>query len=142
MLAWRNYAAKYLLRRVAKGWKLVLASMVLIGYQIAGGTQFQDNGSPVRNSTQEKAQTADLFKHNCARCHGMDGRGQTFLGKTVDAPDFTDPEWWARRPKDRSLAAGITDGLNDMPAFGKKLSKEEIDSLVTYVQHFKDKKSQ
>src|SRR3954467_11274143 len=36
----------------------------------------------------------DLYNNNCARCHGSDGRGDTPLGHTYNAPDFTDLKWW------------------------------------------------
>src|SRR5690349_488704 len=37
---------------------------------------------------------AELFRNNCARCHGADGRGQTPSGELYKAPDLTDAEWW------------------------------------------------
>src|SRR5438045_8253214 len=38
-------------------------------------------------------QVGDLFRNNCARCHGADGAGDTPLGHTYNAPDFTNPDW-------------------------------------------------
>ena len=70
-----------------------------------------------------------LFKEYCAKCHGEDGTGNTPKGKQLKARDFTDPEWQASK-KDADLSKTVTKGGEDMPEFGKKLSKEEIESLV------------
>ena len=77
-----------------------------------------------------------LFKQNCARCHGVDGKGQTTAGEIAGAPDFTDPSW-QELSDDQTLANSITHGLGQMPSFSKKLSTEQIKSLVSYVRTFK-----
>ncbi len=70
-----------------------------------------------------------LFKEYCAKCHGEDGTGNTPKGKQLKARDFTDPEWQASK-KDADLIRTVTKGGEDMPEFGKKLSKAQIESLV------------
>jgi mono/diheme cytochrome c family protein len=45
------------------------------------------------------------------------------------AQDFTDPEWQAEK-SDADLIKQVTNGGEDMPPFGKKLTKEQIESLV------------
>ena len=85
----------------------------------------------------------DLFRNNCARCHGEDGRGNTPLGNTYKAPDFTDPEWWQTHSNitsTASLISIVSRGKGGMPAFGKKLSRTEIRRLVGYVRRFKNQK--
>jgi mono/diheme cytochrome c family protein len=72
---------------------------------------------------------SDLFKQYCAKCHGEDGTGNTPKGKQLKARDFTDPEFQNAK-SDGDLVKTVTNGGEDMPAFGKKLSKEEIESLV------------
>ena len=82
----------------------------------------------------------DLFRANCARCHGADGRGDTPLGHTYHAPDFTDPEWWRDHSEitnTRSLVSIVSQGKGGMPAFGKKLKHSEIKLLVKYVRGFR-----
>jgi mono/diheme cytochrome c family protein len=77
---------------------------------------------------------------NCARCHGADGQSNTPMGKVYDAPNLADAAWWKReRAGDKRLHASIRDGRGGMPAFGKKLSKEEINALVALVKTFKGK---
>ena len=88
-------------------------------------------------------QAGDLFRNNCARCHGADGRGDTPLGQTYKAPDFTDPEWWEKHSNittSASLVSIVSNGKGGMPAFGKKLSRTEIRRLVGYVRRFKNQK--
>ena len=94
-----------------------------------------------------KARTAarvdDLFRSNCARCHGADGRGDTPLGHTYNAPDFTDAEWWQKHSditSTGSLISIVSRGKGGMPAFGKKLSRGDIKLLVNHVRRFRDQK--
>jgi len=70
-----------------------------------------------------------LFKEYCAKCHGEDGKAQTPKGKQLMAQDFTDADWQAEET-DEELIKIVTRGGEDMPPFGKKLTKEQIESLV------------
>jgi hypothetical protein len=85
--------------------------------------------------------TSDLFRNNCARCHGADGRADTPLGRTYQTPDLTDPEWWRKNSKitsTASLISIVSRGRGGMPAFGKKLKRTEIRLLVGYARKFKN----
>jgi mono/diheme cytochrome c family protein len=77
-----------------------------------------------------------LFKQYCAKCHGTNGRGQTAEGEIAGAQDFTDPDWQIRVEKQRMINS-ITHGRGQMPAFGKKLTEEQIKSLAAFVLTFK-----
>jgi len=70
-----------------------------------------------------------LFKEYCARCHGEDGTGNTPKGRQLMARDFTDLEWRSAR-SDADMIKAVARGSENMPAFGKKLTPEEIESLV------------
>lgn len=90
-----------------------------------------------------RTQIGDLFRNNCARCHGADGAGDTPLGHTYNAPDFTDPEWWqthSRITGTGSLVSIVSRGKGGMPAFSKKLTRSEIRHLVDYVRRFRNQK--
>src|SRR5436309_12808443 len=90
-------------------------------------------------------QVGDLFRNNCARCHGAEGAGDTPLGHTYNAPDFTDPDWWRKHSditSTRSLVAIVTRGKGGMPAFGKKLTRSEIKALVNHVRRFREESKQ
>ncbi len=87
-------------------------------------------------SSEELARAKTLFGGKCARCHSTDGRGQTVLGEMLGVPDFTNGKWWKDHGHDLDLIKSITNGNEDMPAFGKKLTKPEISLLANYVRHF------
>src|SRR5271157_5083329 len=78
----------------------------------------------------------DLFKQKCSMCHGVDGKGYSAL-KT---PYFTDPNVQASLT-DKEIVEVIKNGKKGtaMPAFGDKLSDEQIQSLVTYIRSLKQK---
>jgi len=84
----------------------------------------------------------DLYRSNCARCHGAEGHGDTPLGRTFNAPDFTDQKWWqehAAMTSTRSLTAIVTNGKGSMPGFARKLNRSEINMLVAYVRRFRNR---
>ncbi|HWT02694.1 MAG TPA: cytochrome c [Pyrinomonadaceae bacterium] len=87
-------------------------------------------------SPEQLARAKALFNEKCARCHGADGRGETVVGRMLSVPDFTDEEWWKKEARDERFVESITEGKDEMPAFGKKLSRSEIRSLVAYVRRF------
>jgi cytochrome c6 len=82
-----------------------------------------------------------LFREYCAKCHGADGQGKTPKGKQLMARDFTDAEFQSSKT-DADLLKVVTKGGEDMPAFGKKLTKDQIETLVKDdVRGFRNKKS-
>jgi mono/diheme cytochrome c family protein len=77
------------------------------------------------------------FDAQCAKCHGKDGRAKSLHAKHVHARDMTDASW-QNEVTDERLFNSITKGKGkNMPAFGKKLSEDQIDALVRYVRQFK-----
>jgi mono/diheme cytochrome c family protein len=102
--------------------------------------------SDTRTGAQSKRKpsaTEDLYRTNCARCHGADGRGDTPLGHTYNSPDFTDNAWWQKHSditSTKSLVSIVMNGKGGMPAFGKKLKSAEIKALVNYVRRFRKAK--
>jgi len=79
---------------------------------------------------------AELYTKHCASCHGKDGRAKTFKAKLNHARDLTDPVW-QDRASDERLFNTIMKGKEKMPGFSKKLSEQEIESLVSYVRGLK-----
>ena len=81
------------------------------------------------------------WANNCAQCHGASGKGDTKMGKMLNAADLTDPKKQASFT-DAQAAAAIRDGVKQngktaMKAFGGKLSDDEIKALVAYVRTLK-----
>lgn len=98
---------------------------------------------PNEQSQRKSSATEDLYRANCARCHGADGRGDTPMGQTFNSPDFTDNTWWQKHAditSTKSLVSIVVNGRGGMPAFGKKLKTAEIKSLVGYVRKFRKAK--
>jgi len=77
------------------------------------------------------------FDAQCAKCHGKDGRAHTTRGRLSHARDITDAAW-QNEVSDERLFNSITKGKGkNMPAYGKKLSEDQIDALVRYVRQLK-----
>jgi mono/diheme cytochrome c family protein len=94
----------------------------------------------LQRRTSTRLKVDELFNRNCARCHGADGRGDTPSGRLYKAPDFTAAEWWKDNLKitsRRILQSIVTRGKAGMPAFGKKLTRSEINLLVDRVRSFR-----
>ena len=128
-------------RLVVGGLILLLFALLLVDLTVIDATQPQRRRSKARARGAE--QVGDLFRSNCARCHGADGRSDTPLGHTYSAPDFTDPEWWRKHSGITStvrLVSIVSRGKGRMPAFGNKLKRKEIKLLVNYVRRFRNQK--
>jgi len=81
------------------------------------------------------------WANNCAQCHGAGGKGDTKMGKMLNAMDLTDAKKQSSFT-DAQAAAAIRDGIKQngkttMKAFGGKLSDDEIKALVAYVRKLK-----
>src|SRR5712664_4513104 len=81
---------EYTKRFAFVGLALVLINFLLI--EVAGSASQRRDKSASRG----RVSAEELFRDNCARCHGSDGRGDTPLGHTYNTPDFTAPEWWRK----------------------------------------------
>lgn len=94
---------------------------------------------PRAASGSQKGRAAQLergravYADRCARCHGSDGQGRTRMGESVEPPDLSDPAWQRGRT-DARMIASVADGRGQMPAFRKKLSRQEIAASVAYVR--------
>lgn len=70
-----------------------------------------------------------VYRAQCARCHGLDGRGNP---RAVDAKPGLDlrESDLAQRLDRAEIRRRIVEGEGTMPAFGEKLTGDQIDSLV------------
>ena len=87
------------------------------------------------------SEVKEVYQQNCAKCHGVDGKGQTTVGKKFKISDFTDAGWQAKNPPSKIkevIEKGVKDkvGKELMVAYKNKLSPEEVLSLVQYIQKF------
>ena len=81
------------------------------------------------------------WANNCAQCHGANGKGDTKMGKMLNAMDLTDPKKQASFT-DAQAATAIKDGIKQngkttMKAFAGKLTDDEVKALVAYVRSLK-----
>ena len=109
-----------------------MISIVAIAFGVVL-TSRATTGAASRGSARS---AAELYTKHCASCHGKDGRAKTVKAKFNHARDLTDPVWQDRATDER-LFNTIMNGKQKMPGFSKKLSEQEIDSLVSYVRSLK-----
>lgn len=75
------------------------------------------------------ARGADVYKSNCAACHGPEGKGNIALG----APNLTD-KVWLYGGLEATIVETVTKGrMAMMPSQDKVLSPEKIHLLTAYV---------
>jgi len=81
------------------------------------------------------------WANNCAQCHGASGKGDTKMGKMLNAMDLTDPKVqsaFTDAKATQSIKEGVKEnGKTTMKAFGGKLTDDEIKALVAYVRTLK-----
>lgn len=74
----------------------------------------------------------NLFRANCAACHGPDGAGNTPLAKSMKATNLH--SLTVQKKSDVQLAQVITNGAGDMPSFKNSLTDDQIRALVNYLR--------
>src|SRR5712692_2607587 len=123
-----------LMRERLKFWSvLALLAAVFAVLFIAQATKTQARVNvPAPMAGDDKT----TFDSKCASCHGKDGRAKSLHARHVHARDMTDASW-QNEVTDERLFNSITKGKGKMPAYGKKLSDDQIDALVRYVRQFK-----
>ena len=84
-------------------------------------------------AAQEPQKRSAAWATYCSVCHGDDGRSRTEEGTKKRARNLADPKWQAT-VSDGRLAASIKRGHDKMPAFGRKLSDEQIKALVAEIR--------
>ena len=75
----------------------------------------------------------EIYAKRCASCHGKDGRARTLKAKFNHARDLTDP-LWQDEVSDERMFNSIMNGKKKMPAYRKKLSEGQVNSLIAYVR--------
>ncbi|MDQ5846780.1 MAG: cytochrome c [Acidobacteriota bacterium] len=88
-------------------------------------------------SVSSARSAAQLYSKNCASCHGKDGRAKTLKAKFNHARNLTNSEWQNDVSDERIFNSVMNGKGKKMPAFGKKFSEQEIESLVSYVRALK-----
>ena len=119
------------MRRFLSAAALAIA-LACVGVAAAKATRKQGHGR-----TQTAINPAVTYSKNCATCHGREGRADTFKSRhRYHARDLTDAHWQSEVSDERILES-IRNGRGRMPAFGRKLTNEQITSLLSYVRGLK-----
>jgi mono/diheme cytochrome c family protein len=92
------------------------------------------NQPSLQSLTDDLSAARAVYKENCADCHRDGGQGgqAMFNGKPVKVPDFKKPS--ALKASDEDFIDQVTDGSDEMPAFKKKLSPEQIKDQVKLIR--------
>jgi mono/diheme cytochrome c family protein len=78
---------------------------------------------------------AALYKSKCQACHGADGKGETPAGKKIGVKDFHSPE--VAKMSDVELFEITKKGKEKMPSYDKKLTDDQIKSLIKFIHSLK-----
>ena len=114
---------------IRKSWSLYL--VVLLILILAVFLTFS-----TKISQAQKVSSPELYKKNCASCHGADGKGVEKMAKMlkVTIKDWTKLTLTPDLFKDWKKIT--TAGKGKMPAYEKKLKEAEIDSVLIYARSF------
>ncbi len=100
----------------------VLGLLALIGLALFSTNALAESG-------------AEIYKARCSACHAASGAGDTMLGKNMKLRALGSPD--VQKESDQELAAIISRGKNRMPAYERKLSRDQIASVVKYIRSLK-----
>jgi mono/diheme cytochrome c family protein len=116
------------------GIRSIVAICTLITFSILLALAANSASANLSTGPPVSARTAaELYSKNCASCHGKDGRAKTFKAKFNHARNLTEPGW-QEAVSDERIFNSITNGRKKMPAFAKKITEAEINSLVLFVR--------
>ena len=111
--------------------------LIALAFALAFGVGASGRGPLAgQGRTPTPINPAVTYSKNCATCHGNDGRSKTVKGKLKHARDLTAARWQEDATDERIYNA-IANGKGKMPAFKRKLTNEQIESLVSYVRGLK-----
>ena len=73
-----------------------------------------------------------VYAAKCASCHGADGKGNDKMAGMlkVDIPDLSG----SKGKSDAELLKLLAEGKKPMPSFAKNLSKDEMESVLSYTK--------
>ena len=100
---------------------------IALAASLAGCTTGDDAGPA------QAVDPAVIYAQMCARCHGMDGRGDPEIKKTMAVRNFHDPAFLVRATTEEIVRV-VMAGKGQMPAFGASLSMPKMQALSGYVR--------
>ena len=106
--------------------KAALASLLLAAVAAAPAC---GAGGP-KKVGDDAASAREVFRRNCANCHGQEGEGRT-LGQTR-VPSFKSD--FVVKLTDEQLHKWIADGGSNMPSYKNTLTQDQMRALVKHVR--------
>jgi cytochrome c6 len=88
--------------------------------------------APAKAQKGNAANGEKLFADKCVKCHDKDGSGGTPFGKAMKAADLRSAD--VQKKSDADFYTQIDKGKGNMPPFGGKLDKSQIEDLIAYVR--------
>ena len=121
-----------------KRMKVVLSLAAVCLFAAAGAVSAVSTAAETKKGKgpSQAERGREVYTAHCGRCHGADGAGRTRMAEVVEPPDMSDPAWQRQRSTSR-MVASVANGRGQMPAFKKKLSRQEIAAAVAYVRTLK-----
>ena len=87
-------------------------------------------------STSSVAESAaETYKAHCSACHGAKGAGDTMIGRNLKLRVLGSDD--VQKRSDDELFTIISKGRNRMPAFNRRLTKDQMGDLVKYIRSLK-----
>ena len=109
-----------------------IATLMTILFLVALALAFGTPARPVGATFEDAAAT---YKAKCASCHGLDGSGNTALGKSMKLAALGSPA--VQKKSDDALFTLIAKGKGKMPTFEKTLGAATCKALVAHIRKMK-----
>jgi ubiquinol-cytochrome c reductase cytochrome c subunit len=104
-----------------------VAALAAYIQELGGGPELPAGTDLAATEEEAAARGGELFRINCANCHGYPGGGGA-LSSGAFAPNLTDAT-------DRQIWAAMLSGPQNMPVFGdSQLTPEEKQQVIAYIQ--------
>ena len=94
-----------------------------------------------KSAASDPQEGRTLFENNCARCHGMEGKGGLPLLAGGPAPrNLTEHAFHAERTDDQIRMTIVNGKGAGMPPFGQAFTDAQLTSLVAHVRSLDSEK--
>jgi len=103
-----------------------IVGILLVALGISLFVVVQPTTAVAQDDTGTETTGADIFAANCTRCHADDGSGVQGLGRPLFGVA-------SENGRDRHIDT-VTNGRGGMPAFGDRLTENEISQVVGFVR--------